>query len=411
MQPTSSSLNRLVSLTFDESPKVRLEAAKSLGELDDPAALFALVELSYDKDVSVKKIAQDILDLKKHTEKEVMSFAEIFATDKKEETPTEGSVSNDKKNRVLAPITMLFERKLGKATADRVKAKMMPAIEKIYQKSVSGPKGADRGVSEETGRKAMQEFLTSYLEAVSDVSKSSQAERDSEESDASDIMDMQVAHSPIPNPENPDDDGEGAFEVHEHLAGELDTIGSKDKHIELVSKELDEIEEAEREEIQEAATLEKRMPDNMFRKAYEAMMLSEGDDEIMHREMERMLKSLKHDVKLAYTLARRKFKETNLTHLTKLKNGMRNVNTEDLIVKSIESREYAKSKKQKEIYTRMLVNDFEGNEGVVYLFENRGAAVVNGMKIRVVKGFAKTFEFSGETALTISQKGNIYIVL
>jgi hypothetical protein len=410
MEPTSSSLNRLVSLTFDENPKVRKEAAKSLGALDDPAALFALVELSYDKDVSVKKIAQDILDLKKHTEKEVMSFAEIFATDKKEETHLGGNAANDKKNRVLAPITSLFERKLGKATADRVKAKMMPAIEKIYQKSVSGSGSADKVVTEEHGRKAMQEFLTSYLEAVSDVSKSAQAERDSEESDASEIMEMPDAAGSPKIPNDPDG-GVSTFEVQEHLAGELGTIGSKDKHIELVSKELEEIEEAEREEIQEAAVLEKRMPDNMFRKAYEAMMLSEGDDEIMHREMERMLKNLKHDVKLAYTLARRKFKETNLTHLTKLKNGMRNVNTEDLIVKSIENKEYAKSKKLKEVYTRMLVNDVEGSEGVVYLFEGRGAVVQIGMKIRIVKGFAKTFDFSGETALTISQKGNIYIVL
>jgi hypothetical protein len=33
------------------------------------------------------------------------------------------------------------------------------------------------------------------------------------------------------------------------------------------------------------------------------------------------------------------------------------------------------------------------------------------MRIRVVKGYVKAFDFSEETALTISKKGNVYIVL
>jgi hypothetical protein len=149
MQQTPPSLNKLVSLTFDESPRVRRDAARSLGELDDPAALFALVELSYDKDPGVKKIAQDILDLKKHSEKEVMSFAEIFSSEKKSE-PGTAAQDRDRKDKVLAPITMLFERKLGKEKADRVRERMMPAIEKIYQKSVSGSGSGDRVATERT---------------------------------------------------------------------------------------------------------------------------------------------------------------------------------------------------------------------------------------------------------------------
>jgi len=48
MQNVSGDINKLVSLTFDENPEVRKKAAKSLGNLDDPAAVFALVELSYE---------------------------------------------------------------------------------------------------------------------------------------------------------------------------------------------------------------------------------------------------------------------------------------------------------------------------------------------------------------------------
>lgn len=387
-QSDAPTLNKLVSLTFDESPKVRKEAAKSLGELDDPAALFALVELSYDKDVGVKTIAQDILDKKKHSEKEVMSFAEIFSSGKKEETP-KGELPSTTKDKVLHPITMLFEKRLGKEKADRVRERMMPAIEKIYQKAVS----PESERSDESGRKAMQEFLTSYLEAVSDVNGSDRA-----------------------GPEAPEPESEGAgekdggFEVHEQLANELGEVTTKEKQFEVVAKEISDIEAAEEIEQKQENVLTK-LPDTVFKKAYETMMLSEGDDDIMKREMERAIKSAKHDVKLAYVLARKKFKETDITHLTKVRNAMRNVNTEDLTVKEVESKEYDRTKRMKDVLTRIVVNDAEGDEGVVYLFDGRGSEVKPGMRIRVVRGYVKTFEFSGETALTISRKGNVYIVL
>jgi hypothetical protein len=373
MQAKTPSLNKLVSLTFDEDPNVRKEAAKSLGTLDDPAALFALLELSYDKDVAVKKVAQDILDLKKKNQEEVMSFAKIFSSKDEEEKPEETSKS--KKDRVLRPITKIFEKSMGKEKAERLKSKMMPAIEKIYQKSVNKPK------TDVEGKTAMQEFLTSYLEAVSDISDNGAGE---------DI-----------GPE---------FAVHEELAGELDSIGTREKRFELVTREIAEIEAVEQVEQKQEEDLEK-LPDTAFKKAYETMMVSGGDDDIMKREMKRMMRNAEKDIKLAYNLAKKKFKETKITHLTKIKDGMRNINTEDLDIADVENMEYAKTKKTTDVVTRIMVNDEEGNEGIVYLFDGRGSAIRTGMKIKIVKGYVKSFDFSGETAITISKKGNVYIVL
>ena len=213
MQEKESSLNKLVSLTFDESPKVRKEAAKSLGKLDDPAALFALVELSYDKDISVKNAALDILEQKKRSEKEVMSFAEMFSSGKNEEPEGKGEHAADTKEKVLQPITMLFEKRLGKEKADRVKEKMMPAIEKIYMKTVSGNKHA----GDESDRKAMQEFLTSYLEAVSDIGE---------------------AGPQPPEGGEPAEGGDGGPGVREQLADELGEVGTKDKQLDIVGREI-----------------------------------------------------------------------------------------------------------------------------------------------------------------------------
>ena len=57
------------------------------------------------------------------------------------------------------------------------------------------------------------------------------------------------------------------------------------------------------------------------------------------------------------------------------------------------------------------VSDEDGNEGLVYLFDDRGTPIRPGMRVKIEKGYARTFDFSGETALTVSKKGLLYIVL
>lgn len=376
--PKQSDIHRLVSLTFDEDPKVRKQAAKQLASVDDPAALFALMELNYDKDAGVKKFAQQVLKEKKSQEEEVMSFAEIFSTrEKAGEYKEQGDLAN-RKERVLAPIRQLFEKRLGKKKAEAVRSKMMPTIEKIYLKATG--KTAQKEARGE--REVIQEFLTSYLEAISSVE----------------------THTP----------GEAMLQVEEVDTGqapmeELEEV-SRPQEVEKIQEELGHLEAEESLEIQEEAKIEE-LPDSVFKKAYEIMMLSGGNEKVMRREMRRMVKGLERDVKLAFQLAKHKFKETKITHLTKLKNGMRNVNTEALEVKQVESLEYPKTKKQKSVFTRLVVSDEEGSEAVVYLFDDRGAWIQQNMRVRIVKGHVKTFKFSGETALTIGTKGNVYIVV
>ena len=375
MQPKTAQLNRLVSLTFDEDPHIRKRAAKDLGALDDPAAVFALVELSYDKDPEVKIAANNILDKMKKGQEDVMSFAEIFSSKYAYDKDAPEEAPQTTKEKVLRPITKIFEKSFGKEKAARVQSRMMPAIEKIYQKSV------DRDTPKEgSERTAMQEFLTSYLEAVSDMG------------DNGTVAD------------------ESNFQMHEELASELETTGTKEKTLEMVGREILEIEAAELIEQKQEEGLEK-LPDTFFKKAYETMMVSGGDDLIMRKEMKRMVRTAENDAKLAFNLAKKKFKETKIMHLTKIKDGMRNVNTELLIVREVEDNEYHKSKKATDIVTRVILNDEEGNEGILYLFDGRGSYLKPGMSLKVVKGYVKTFDFSHETALTISKKGNVYIVL
>ncbi len=395
MDSVAANINKLVSLTFDENPEVRRQAAKSLGELNDPGAVFALVELSFDKDPSVRETAQQYLEKKKQTEPELMSFATIFSTHEKKEAKAEEPPA-DAKEKMLRPITQIFEKRLGKEKAEVAKTKMMPTIEKIYQKAHQ--QHGSKKKNEESGRKVMQEFLTNYLEVMSDLDRIGEVPipplASSESTPAQEPHDLK-AESPA---------GEEALE------SELEAVGKSAAETDKLSAEAASLELQEIEEIKEREEIE-HLPDTFFKKAYETMMVSGGDEGVMKQEMNRMIESARREIGLAFRLAKKRFKEMKITNITKIRDGMRNVNTELLVVKGVENMEYQKTKKTKATATRVLVNDETGNEGIIYLFDNRGSLLQAGMRIKVVGGLAKSFDFSGETGLTLGKKGNVYIVL
>ncbi|MFH0884246.1 MAG: HEAT repeat domain-containing protein [Candidatus Micrarchaeota archaeon] len=407
MDSITANINKLVSLTFDERPDVRKQAAKSLGEVNDPAAVFALVELSFDKDPSVRETAQLYLDKKKQTEPDLMSFATIFSThDKKDNEPEEAPA--DAKEKMLRPITQIFEKRLGKEKADIAKTKMMPTIEKIYLKAHQ-QHGSKTKKYEESGRKVMQEFLTNYLEVMSDLDRIGDGPNLPFVPAAEPAKDAQPAAQQPPQPQQPAT-GIPTPPSMPVLENELEEVGRGAEPPDKLSSQAASLELQEIEEIKEHEEIE-HLPDTFFKKAYETMMLSEGDEDVMKQEMNRMIEDARREIGLAFRMAKKRFKEMNVTNITKIKDGMRNINTDLLTAKTVENMEYQKTKKVKATATRVLVNDEAGNEGIIYLFDNRGALLQIGMRIKIVGGIAKTFEFSGETGLTLGKKGNVYIVL
>ncbi len=383
-------LQKIVSLTFDESPKVRKEAALKLAESDEPAALFALLELSYDKDESVKAAAREILSKKPSTDKDVISFAEIFGAAAEKEAVAQPMPADDlKKRKLLSPVEQIFEKKLGKAKAALVKDRMMPTIEKIYMNAV-GSKPDDSQKRE----RSIQRMLTSYADVLSGLDKLMFEDRHVRAAEMAEVR--AIRETPAKHAEEPS-------AVLEEVGTRADT--SK------IARDLSGLEEEEEEISREIPSGSGSADRSVFRKAYDIMMASEGDEEMMYQQSQRLVKQLQDDVNLAFRLAKQRFRAENITHLTELRNGMRNVNTDLLVVKSAERGEYPRTKTKKDSYARIIMNDSDGSEGIIYLFEGRGSEVRSGMKIKVVKGQVKTFAFSGETAITIGKKGNVYVVL
>lgn len=386
-------INKLVSLTFDENPDVRRQAAVSLSLSEDPAAIFALVELSFDKDPTVRLIAQQKLDEKKQKEAEVMSFAEIFASNEKKEEKTEKEKTTsppmDAKEKMLQPITQIFERRLGKEKAAAVRSKMMPTIEKIYMNSVKQTPEVEK--TDENGRKVMQEFLASYLEVMSDL------ETIAPPKNAQILQNDQKIEEKIePN-------------TSKEIAAVIGEI-SRPNNIIKAGEEIEKVQIEEGAEIQQDIQIS-NLPGTYFKKAYEIMMLSNGDETIMEQEMERMVNDANREISLAFKLAKKRFKQNKVTNITNITDGMKNINTEPLLIKLVEKKTYAKTKKQMQEFFRIVTNDLSGNEGIIYLFEDKGEFIKAGVRVKIENGVAKSFEFSAETAIVLGKKGNIYIVL
>ncbi|MBN2478552.1 hypothetical protein JXB01_04655, partial [Candidatus Micrarchaeota archaeon] len=287
---SEENLQKLISLTFDEDPEIRKQAAQSISKIDDPGAMFALFELSYDKDLSVKELAQKLLDKRKSKEPELMSFSEIFK--KSEDKGKKEIIDEEKRKRILDPIEKMFEKKLGKDKAEIVKKKMMPSLEKVYLKSV-GKKSKKKSEKVDTERKvALQEFLTTYLDAMYDVNEPGELEVHP------DAGAVEVSEPRLINEE----EIEETEELEPVLELESVTSTTLDPgQIEKLKHELDSITASpEKPELKELDSL----PDSTFKKAYEIMMFCEGDEAVMKKEMKRMLKNTEKDIRLAFKLAR-----------------------------------------------------------------------------------------------------------
>ncbi len=196
--------------------------------------------------------------------------------------------------------------------------------------------------------------------------------------------------------------------IHLAITEYLGTVGSANEEDEInsddLARESEMIEHDEYFTIEEKKVLE--FTGSLFKSLYDYMLLS-GDVKALDSQKKKLIKFLTDQVNAAYKLAKKKFKAVKLTDISNIKDGMRNITTDELRVKIVEHKVYNKTKTKRELYTRVVLVDEEGKEGVLYLFDSRGRYIKPGMKIRVEKGKAKTFKFSNETALTVDKRGKI----
>ncbi|PIZ97999.1 hypothetical protein COX84_02720, partial [Candidatus Micrarchaeota archaeon CG_4_10_14_0_2_um_filter_49_7] len=105
---SGNDINQLISLTFDERADIRLAAAKRLERfIDDPRCLFAMIELTSDKNILVGDYAKSVLErVGGLNSKAVNDLQVIFAETTKEKKSA--SATQSMRERILPKIDELF---------------------------------------------------------------------------------------------------------------------------------------------------------------------------------------------------------------------------------------------------------------------------------------------------------------
>ncbi|VVC00772.1 HEAT repeats [uncultured archaeon] len=126
------SIDSLVARAFDSDPRVRLKVAQDLGKIDDPRAVFALIELSSDKEEAVKEAAQQSLTHFKEEKEEIVSLGTLLAARKEAKTQPAASSAPAPVSQKMAPtIEKLFAHYEPKKR-ESVKRKLLPSLQKFF---------------------------------------------------------------------------------------------------------------------------------------------------------------------------------------------------------------------------------------------------------------------------------------
>jgi hypothetical protein len=380
MEYDQKEVARLISLTFDSNPKVRIATARKLAEINDPGATLAMLELASDRNKEVAKTANEGLAKMREHKPDMLPLTELFkgvdlSGGKKEEPEPKAMLEEEMKlkEKMLDPLQKEFEKSMGKEKAEQLKPKLFELAFMHKDKST------------------FQNLLTHVMNLYG----AQKEEKHEEKEQKHEAPKHEAQKQEEPKKEDIGLAEAGFAEPSAEAAG-------------LIGREAEDMTKDSLFTEEEKKVIEEGEP-SIIKMAYDSMMISD-DETLIEHQRDTLKKFLDHQVDVAFKLARRNFKEVKVTDISNIKDGWKNITTDYLLVKKVEHKQYDRTKNAREIYTRLTVVDPDGKEGIIYLFENRGSLIKEGMSIRLEKAKSKTFKFSGETVLTVDKRGKAYAV-
>src|SRR3989338_6745246 len=260
------SIDRTVAQAFDSDPKVRLKVAEELGKIDDPRAIFALIELSSDKDEPVKSTALRSLGKFKEEEQEAIgSLEKLFAERKEMKKPEE---------------------------LPQVSQRIMPSIEKLFSMRSAPAQDPLHGV-----------------EKISSAPHQPSALPDSpRQVEQEEIPRQNATNFPFGQKKEP-------------------ALPQKSDYIAI---EEDDREFASEEEEREIGEEELQVQNKYYHLAYRiATPPGMGKGELK-REQNRLVSNFKKEVGMAFKMAEERAKEEGFVSFSNLKPGMKNLSFSEM---------------------------------------------------------------------------------
>jgi len=378
------SIDSLVAKAFDSDPKVRLKVAQELGKIDDPRSVFALIELSSDKEEAVKEAAQRSLGSFKGEEEAIVSLEKLLAERKEQKAqPSSPTTVTPAVSQRMAPsIERLFSH-YEPNKRESVKRRLLPSLQKLFG------------------------FSKQDLDPLRELDKISSASRTSEPEETEELpIRPPVAKERIPT-ENAPNFPFGQKKEKETAPQPQDRVELDDDH-EMVSApgRADEEFDDEQPSAEEMAHKEELSANRLYSLAYKIATTPGMGKGELKREQNRMLASFKRDIGMAFKMAEERAKEEGYASFSNLKPGMKNLSFQEMQIVSISDTGYGSKKKH---FAKVKLSD--GHREVPVLIPSERAHGINQIDHLALKGVSVDFLVeTNEIVLLVKNKSRVIVV-
>ncbi len=381
------SIDKAVSLTYDSDPKVRLKAAQFLSARhDDPRSIFALIELSGDKDPLVSDFARQSLGKVEDPSGTISSLEQFFAH--KEEIARDETATRSAKEKLMPSIEKLFSRMDGKK-ASRLKQKLMPSIEKLFSPRFSSAAPSPPQSSHDP------------LSEIEKMHHSPEQVHEQATTPASALL-MHDEEKPIPS------------SLESIIRAKLPINPPEHELAETQEPEPESQDELERdmplehtEEYQKASFI-LDLKNNIYQRALDLASVPGTTAKMLKEEEKKLFEQAKEQIRLAFRLATLQARGREMDRLSNLDYGHKRVYTKEAVVVSVESVEYGKGRRPSKL-VRIVLSDASGRIPL-YLSSQRGSGIQVGDFLKLEDAYVEASPNSGEKALFIARKGRVIVI-
>lgn len=362
----ADSIDKLVAKAFDSDPKLRQKVAEELGKIDDPRAIFALVELSSDKESAVKEAAQRSLGQFKEEEETIVSLGKLFAERKEVKKPEE---MPDVRQKMMPTIEKLFSHYDPKKR-ESVKRKLLPSLEKLfgYRPPQTGDPlhGLDKIASSHTSTASVPITATEV------------------------VQEEKVPKENAPN----------------FPFGQKEEVPRKQDLVEVEEEDLEIATGAEELEADEADV---KVENKFYEYAYRIATTPGMGKGELKREQNRIISNFKKEVGMAFKMAEERAKEEGLASFSNLKPGMKNLNFADMQIVGITDIDYGSGARKKHHFSKVRLTD--GKKDIAVLIPSERAIGITANDHLSLKGVAVDFLVeSNEVVLVVKNKSKVVVV-
>jgi len=387
-------LDRMVAQAFDSDPSVRLKVANSLSKIDDPRAIFALIELSSDKDEAVKEIAQRGLGQRKDEQEEIVSIGKLL--------------SERKAQPAQAPSSTGMPQQPTQAQQTS-RANMMPAIERLFahyepKKRESAKRKLLPSLQKLFG------FRPEELDPLRELDKISGSQQ-MHEQDRTGALQRQAAHEEREDDNRPKNAENFPFGKHEeprdfpHRAehevdiSEEDTEVVGEQHVPRGEGHDDEGDGGE----EQHEGLEK--PDEVYHYALHIATTPGMGKADLKREQNRLINDFRRRVELAFKLAAEQAREEGFATFSSVKPGMKNLSFSEMPISSITEIAYGPKRKP---YARIML--FDGKKEMALLVpKERASGITTADRVAPKKVAADFIMERSEVVLLATNRSSVVV--